>query len=94
MDYGNAERDGKECIFDGIKSKGTAEASEWSGKEEAESTDVEFFLDRDGIEIGLNFNYPPEDPHDLGYSWVTAPFSYKEIKQYISDKEFWKYFWE
>ena len=29
MDYGNAERDGKECIFDGIKSKGTAEASEW-----------------------------------------------------------------
>ena len=35
---------------------------------------MEFFLDRDGIEIGLNFNYPPEDSHDLGYSWVTAPF--------------------
>lgn len=60
-----------------------------SGKEESGIYDVEFFLDRDGIEIGLNFNYPPEDPHDLGYSWVTAPFSYKEIKQYISDKEFW-----
>lgn len=60
-----------------------------SGKEESGIYDVEFFLDRDGIEIGLNFNYPPEDSHDLGYSWVTAPFSYKEIKQYISDQEFW-----
>lgn len=59
------------------------------GKEESGIYDVEFFLDRDGIEIGLNFNYLPEDPHDLGYSWVTAPFSYQEIKPYISDKEFW-----
>lgn len=60
-----------------------------SGEDESEIYDVQFFLDRDGIEIGLNFDYPPEDPHDLGYSWVTAPFSYKEIKEYISDKELW-----
>lgn len=60
-----------------------------SGEEESEIYEVEFFLDRDGMEIGLNFHYPPEDSHDLGYSWVTAPFSYKEIKPYISNKEFW-----
>ncbi len=52
---------------------------------------VNFFVDKDGIEIGYDLNYGTGDPADLGYSWVTAPFSFDEIEEYKSDKEFWGY---
>ena len=49
-----------------------------------------FFLDENGIEIGLCFKYLPEDKDNLGYAWVTAPFDWDEIKEYKSDSDFWK----
>lgn len=52
---------------------------------------VNFFVDKDGIEIGYDFNYGVGDPNNLGYSWVTAPFTFKEIESYEADKEFWGY---
>lgn len=53
---------------------------------------VNFFMDKDGIEIGYDLNYEDGDPADLGYAWVTAPFSFDEIREYESDPEFWGYF--
>lgn len=47
---------------------------------------VNFFLDADGIEIGYDLNYPEDDSHDLGYVWVTAPFSYNEIEEFKTGK--------
>ncbi len=51
-----------------------------------------FFVDREGIEIGYDLNYMSGDPSDLGYVWVTAPFTFEEIKPYQKDKEFWHFF--
>ena len=48
-----------------------------------------FFVHADGIEIGYDLNYPADDPHDLGYIWVTAPFTFEEIASYASDSGFW-----
>lgn len=48
-----------------------------------------FFVHADGIEVGYSLNYPEDDPHDLGYVWVTAPFDFDEIEEYISDRDFW-----
>lgn len=50
-----------------------------------------FFVCKNGIEIGLDFNYPIDDEHDLGYMWVTAPFSYEEAEKYATESEFWDY---
>lgn len=49
-----------------------------------------FFVHEDGIEIGFSFQYPSGDPNDLGYIWVTAPFSVEELKEYQTESEFWK----
>lgn len=48
-----------------------------------------FFLDKEGIEIGLCFKYPADDENDAGYSWVTAPFDWDDIKEYKTDSSFW-----
>lgn len=47
---------------------------------------VNFFLDAEGIEIGYDLNYQEGDNHDLGYVWVTAPFSYNAIEEFKTDK--------
>ena len=54
--------------------------------------DVEFFFDKEGVEIGFAFDYEAGDENDAGYSWVTAPFSYKEIKKYTTDSVIWAEF--
>ena len=54
--------------------------------------DVEFFFDKDGIEIGFAFDYAEGDKNDAGYSWVTAPFSYKEIEKHMTDSVIWDEF--
>lgn len=48
-----------------------------------------FFLDKEGIEIGLSFGYSEDDENNSGYSWVTAPFDWDEIKEYKTDSDFW-----
>lgn len=53
--------------------------------------EVNFFLDKNGIEIGYDFNYKSDDPNDLKFAWVTAPFTFDEIKEYAADNDFWKY---
>lgn len=52
---------------------------------------VNFFLDADGIEIGFDLNYEEEASGSSRYIWVTAPFSFEEIKEYASDSDFWGY---
>lgn len=52
---------------------------------------VNFFLDKNGIEIGYDFNYKPDDPNNSKFAWVTAPFTFDEIKEYAADNDFWKY---
>lgn len=52
---------------------------------------VNFFLDKDGIEIGFDLNYTADDPNNLKYAWVTAPFTFEEIEEYAGDSDFWKY---
>lgn len=49
-----------------------------------------FFLDADGIEIGFDLNYEDGDSNDLGYVWVTAPFTFEEIREYATGSQFWK----
>ena len=51
-----------------------------------------FFVDKDGIEIGYDLNYVSGDPADLKFVWVTAPFTFEQITPYEKDKEFWKFF--
>ncbi len=53
--------------------------------------EVNFFLDENGIEIGFDLNYKADDPNDLKFVWVTAPFSFDEIEEYAADNDFWKY---
>ena len=52
---------------------------------------VNFFLDKEGIEIGFDLNYAADDPNNLKYVWVTAPFTFEEIEEYAKDDDFWKY---
>lgn len=49
-----------------------------------------FFLDAEGIEIGLCFKYPAEDENDIGFSWVTAPFDWEDIREYKTNSNFWE----
>lgn len=51
-----------------------------------------FFVDKDGVEIGYDLNYVSGDPADLKFVWVTAPFTFEQITPYEKDKEFWKFF--
>ena len=49
----------------------------------------EFFVDAEGLEIGLSFRYPADSQDDRGYAWVTAPFEFDEIAAFASDSSFW-----
>ncbi len=60
-----------------------------SGSGQSDVYAENFFLDSEGIEIGLSFNYEEGDPNDLGFGWVTAPFSWEEIENYKTDSDFW-----
>lgn len=63
-----------------------------SGKSIDGNYAVNFFVDEDGIEIGYDLNYKDGDENDLGFSWVTAPFSFDEIEGYEKDDNFWAFF--
>ncbi len=52
--------------------------------------EVTFFVDADGIEVGFSLRYPADDENDLGYGWVTAPFSFSELEPYETDNAFWQ----
>lgn len=52
--------------------------------------DVNFFLYTDGIEIGFDLNYASDDENNKGYVWVTAPFSFDEMKEYGAGSDLWK----
>ncbi len=52
--------------------------------------EVTFFVDADGIEVGFSLRYPADDENDLGYGWVTAPFSFSELAPYETDSSFWQ----
>ncbi len=60
-----------------------------SGNSEENVYIPNFFVDADGIEIGYDLNYPANDPNDLGYIWVTAPFSFEDLKPFKTDSGFW-----
>lgn len=49
-----------------------------------------FFVDKDGIEIGITYHYPGDGKESTAESgWITAPFNMKEIIEYKTDSEFW-----
>lgn len=48
-----------------------------------------FFVDEEGVEIGLSFRYPADSKENQGYAWVTAPFDFDEILPYQTGSEFW-----
>ncbi len=48
-----------------------------------------FFMDEDGIEIGLSFHYDKEDENASDYGWVTAPFQLDDLKDSKTDSTFW-----
>lgn len=49
-----------------------------------------FFVDGDGIEIGLSvFHHQDEQQENAFYGWITAPFTYQEINRFKTDSSFW-----
>lgn len=48
-----------------------------------------FFMDEDGMEIGLSFHYDKEDDKAPAYGWVTAPFQLDDLKDSKTDSTFW-----
>lgn len=60
-----------------------------SGEKKDEVYTPNFFVDAEGVEIGLNMRYPKGSAHDKGYAWVTAPFDWEEIQPFQSDNPFW-----
>lgn len=49
-----------------------------------------FFVDDDGLEIGLSVMHQPEEQTEGAfYGWITAPFSFHEINTYKTDSAFW-----
>lgn len=48
-----------------------------------------FFVDQDGVEIGLSFRYSSDQKTEASYAWVTAPFDFDEILPFASDSSFW-----
>ncbi len=51
--------------------------------------DDNFFVDADGIEIGLSFRYSDTSEANTGFAWVTAPFELDELAPYQTDSSFW-----
>lgn len=42
------------------------------------------FVDAEGVQIGMTFH------HGGSAGWITAPFTFTEIKEFAADSEFWK----
>lgn len=49
-----------------------------------------FFVDAEGLEIGLGLEYAADDPNNLGFSWVTAPYTPQDLEAYKTNAEFWE----
>lgn len=50
-----------------------------------------FFVDADGIEIGVTYHYQSGDNGGfIERGWITAPYTMEEIAPYKSDNSFWK----
>lgn len=47
-----------------------------------------FFVDAEGIEIGMTYHHTTDEGESAG--WITAPFTFAEIKEFASESEFWK----
>lgn len=50
-----------------------------------------FFVDDEGIEIGLSFRYEDSTQDNTRFAWVTAPFDLDDLKPYETDSSFWKH---
>ncbi|MGN0404692.1 MAG: GNAT family N-acetyltransferase [Bariatricus sp.] len=48
-----------------------------------------FFVDKDGIEIGMTYHYRDDEQQREERGWITAPFTMEEIKAYKTDSDFW-----
>lgn len=49
-----------------------------------------FFVDAEGVQIGLTYHYRSEGENPtIARGWITAPFELKEIAGYKTDSEFW-----
>lgn len=48
-----------------------------------------FFVDAEGIQIGLTYHYTDEGQTIIARGWITAPFKMKEIMKYKRDHDFW-----
>lgn len=46
-----------------------------------------FFLDKDGVEIGFTYHHTSGNQAESG--WITAPFTYEEIKELNPENTFW-----
>jgi hypothetical protein len=49
-----------------------------------------FFVSKDGIEIGFNMGSASSGKQNTKYAWVTAPYTFDEIKSSVADTAFWK----
>lgn len=83
------EEAGDETLLSELSTKEMKEVL--SGEEKEGVYQDNFFLDADGIEIGLGLNYPQGTDSRIGNGWVTAPFDMEEIALYKTDSDFWKY---
>lgn len=52
--------------------------------------DDNFFVDADGIEIGLSFRYTETTEANTNFAWVTAPFTLEDLAPYQTDSGFWR----
>ena len=49
-----------------------------------------FFVDADGMEIGITYHYPGDGQNTAAErGWITAPYTMEEIIEYKTDSEFW-----
>ena len=49
-----------------------------------------FFVDADGMEIGMTYHYTADaEGNHIENGWITAPFEMDEIVQYKTDSDFW-----
>lgn len=48
-----------------------------------------FFVDAEGIQIGMTYHYTDEEKTVISRGWITAPFKMKEIMKYKKDNDFW-----
>lgn len=51
-----------------------------------------FFVDAEGVQIGMTYHYLSEDQSVNERGWITAPFDMDEIKEYKTDSDFWAQF--